>query len=105
MTDHAIDWIRQQKTLMPEKPFFVYYAPGATHAPHHVPTEWSDRYAGRFDAGWDQLREEIFARLLDLLGDPPQMTLQAGDASGSGGNVQRSDREAASGLLDSRTFF
>jgi arylsulfatase A-like enzyme len=65
MTDHAIDWIRQQKTLMPEKPFFVYYAPGATHAPHHVPTEWSDRYAGRFDAGWDQLREEIFARQKD----------------------------------------
>jgi arylsulfatase A-like enzyme len=62
MTDHAIDWIRQQKTLMPEKPFFVYYAPGATHAPHHVPAEWSDKYQGRFDAGWDELRAEIFAR-------------------------------------------
>ena len=46
MTDHTIDWIRQQKALMPDKPFFVYYAPGATHAPHHVPTEWSDKYKG-----------------------------------------------------------
>ncbi len=50
MTDRAIDWVRQQKALMPDKPFFMYYAPGATHAPHHVPTEWSDKYAGRFDA-------------------------------------------------------
>ena len=49
MTDKAISWVRQQKSLMPDKPFFVYYAPGATHAPHHVPTEWSDRYKGRFD--------------------------------------------------------
>ena len=51
MTDHAIDWVRQQKALMPDKPFFVYYAPGATHAPHHVPPEWSDKYKGKFDAG------------------------------------------------------
>ena len=62
MTDHAIDWIRQQKALMPEKPFFVYYAPGATHAPHHVPQEWSAKYKGKFDQGWDKLREETFAR-------------------------------------------
>jgi arylsulfatase len=66
MTDQAIDWVRQQKALMPDKPFFVYYAPGATHAPHHVPTEWSDRYKGRFDDGWDALRERIFARQKDL---------------------------------------
>jgi arylsulfatase len=62
MTDHAIDWIRQQKALMPEKPFFVYYAPGATHAPHHVPQEWSAKYKGKFDQGWDKLREETLAR-------------------------------------------
>jgi arylsulfatase len=62
MTDHAIDWIRQQKALMADKPFFVYYAPGATHAPHHVPTEWSDKYKGKFDHGWDALRDEIFAQ-------------------------------------------
>jgi arylsulfatase len=62
MTDHAIDWIRQQKALMPDKPFFVYYAPGATHAPHHVPAEWSAKYKGKFDQGWDKLREETIAR-------------------------------------------
>jgi arylsulfatase len=66
MTDRAIDWVRQQRALMPDKPFFVYYAPGATHAPHHVPTEWSDRYRGQFDRGWDALREETFARQQNL---------------------------------------
>jgi arylsulfatase A-like enzyme len=62
MTDEAIDWIRQQKALMGDKPFFAYFAPGATHAPHHVPVEWSDKYKGQFDQGWDRLREETFAR-------------------------------------------
>ncbi|MGW5239364.1 arylsulfatase [Monashia sp. NPDC004114] len=66
MTDHAIDWVRQQKALMPDRPFFVYYAPGATHAPHHVPTEWSDRYRGEFDAGWDVLREQTLSRQKEL---------------------------------------
>lgn len=62
MTDKAIDWIGQQKALAPDRPFFVYFAPGATHAPHHVPLEWADKYKGKFDAGWDALREETFAR-------------------------------------------
>lgn len=62
MTDRAEDWIRQQKAMMPDKPFFVYFAPGATHAPHHVPLEWADKYKGKFDQGWDKLREETFAR-------------------------------------------
>ena len=62
MTDKAIDWIGQQKSLAPDKPFFVYFAPGATHAPHHVPKEWADRYRGKFDQGWDRLREETLAR-------------------------------------------
>ena len=66
MTDKAIDWVHQQKALMADKPFFVYFAPGATHAPHHVSTEWSDRYNGRFDQGWDQLREQTFARQKEL---------------------------------------
>jgi arylsulfatase len=66
LTDRAIGWIRQQKALMPDKPFFTYFAPGATHAPHHVPEEWSARYKGRFDRGWDVLREEIFARQKEL---------------------------------------
>jgi len=62
MTEKAIDWIGQQKVLMPDKPFFVYFAPGATHAPHHVPKEWADKYKGKFDQGWDKLREETFAQ-------------------------------------------
>ena len=66
MTDKAINWVRQQKALMPDKPFFVYFAPGATHAPHHVPKEWADKYKGRFDQGWDKLREQIFARQKEL---------------------------------------
>jgi len=66
MTDKAIAWVRQQRSLMADKPFFMYYAPGATHAPHHVPEEWADRYRGRFAAGWDALREETFARQKEL---------------------------------------
>jgi arylsulfatase len=77
MTDRAISWVRQQQALMPGKPFFVYYAPGATHAPHHVPAEWMDRYRGRFDAGWDALREEIFARQKELGVIPPDAELTA----------------------------
>ena len=66
MTDKAIKWVRQQKSLMPDKPFFAYFAPGATHAPHHVPKEWADKYAGQFDDGWDALRERTFARQKEL---------------------------------------
>ena len=62
MTDKAIGWISQQKALAPDKPFFVYFAPGATHAPHHVPKEWADKYKGQFEGGWDKLREETLAR-------------------------------------------
>ncbi len=62
LADHAINWVRQQKALMPDKPFFVYFSTGATHAPHHVPKEWADRYKGKFSQGWDRLREETFAR-------------------------------------------
>ncbi|HET9219929.1 MAG TPA: arylsulfatase [Terriglobia bacterium] len=62
MTTKAIKWVRQQKSLMLDKPFFVYYAPGATHAPHHVPRKWADKYKGKFDQGWDKVREETFAR-------------------------------------------
>jgi arylsulfatase len=62
MTNKAVKWVRQQKALMPDKPFFMYFAPGAKHAPHHVPKEWIDKYKGKFDAGWDKLREETFAR-------------------------------------------
>jgi arylsulfatase len=61
MTDEAIAWIKYQKALTPDKPFFVYFAPGATHAPHHVPKKWIARWKNKFDQGWDTLREEILA--------------------------------------------
>ena len=77
MTDRAIEWVRQQKALMADKPFFVYFAPGATHAPHHVPKQWADRYQGRFDQGWDRLREETFARQKQLGVIPPDAELTA----------------------------
>ena len=75
MTDKAMAWIGQQKALTPEKPFFVYFAPGATHAPHHVPKEWADKYKGKFDQGWDKLREEIFASQKKLGVIPPDCQL------------------------------
>ena len=62
MTDQAIQWVQSQKSLTPEKPFFIYFAPGATHAPHHVPKEWIAKYKGQFDMGWDKLREQTLAR-------------------------------------------
>jgi arylsulfatase A-like enzyme len=66
LTDRAIKWVHQQKSLAPDKPFFMYFAPGATHAPHHVPKEWSDKYRGKFDQGWDRLREQTFKRQKEL---------------------------------------
>jgi arylsulfatase len=62
LADEAIGYIRQQKAVAPDKPFFIYFAPGATHAPHHVPKEWIAKYKGKFDQGWDKVREETFAR-------------------------------------------
>lgn len=63
MTDHAITWIRNQKSMAPNKPFFVYFAPGATHAPHHAPKEWADKFKGQFDQGWNKVSEESFNRM------------------------------------------
>ncbi len=73
MTNQAINWMQAQQSLTPDKPFYVYFATGATHAPHHVPEEWADNYKGKFDQGWDKLREETFARQKSL-GIIPQNT-------------------------------
>lgn len=66
MTNQAIKWMQSVKSLTPDKPFFIYFAPGATHAPHHVPKEWIAKYKGKFDQGWDKLREETLARQIKL---------------------------------------
>jgi len=75
MTDRSIAWVRSQQSLTPDKPFFVYFAPGATHAPHHAPKAWIDKYQGKFDAGWDQYREETLARQIRLGVVPPDTKL------------------------------
>ena len=62
LADKAISYIANQKSTNPDKPFFVYYATGATHAPHHVSKEWSNKYKGKFDKGWDWYRQEVFKR-------------------------------------------
>ncbi|MDR3638534.1 MAG: arylsulfatase [Isosphaeraceae bacterium] len=66
MTNQAIAWTKAVKALTPEKPFFLYFAPGATHAPHHVPKEWIAKYKGKFDQGWDKVREQTLARQKEL---------------------------------------
>jgi arylsulfatase A-like enzyme len=66
MTNQAITWMRSVNSLTPDRPFFIYFAPGATHAPHHVPKEWIAKYKGKFDQGWDKLREETLARQIKL---------------------------------------
>lgn len=66
MTNKAVEWVSYQQALTPDKPFFMYFAPGATHAPHHVPPEWIAKYKGKFDQGWDKLREETLVRQIKL---------------------------------------
>jgi arylsulfatase A-like enzyme len=71
MTNRAIAWARSQQSLTPDRPFFMYFSAGNTHAPHHVPKAWADKYKGKFDAGWDKYREETLARQIKLGVVPP----------------------------------
>jgi arylsulfatase len=75
MTNQAIKWMQSVKSLTPDKPFFIYFAPGATHAPHHVPKKWIAKYKGKFDQGWDKLRQETLARQIKLGVVPPDTKL------------------------------
>lgn len=75
MTNQAISWVQFQKALTPDKPFFMYFAPGATHAPHHVPKMWADKYKGKFDQGWDKVREQTLERQKKLGIVPESTTL------------------------------
>jgi arylsulfatase len=91
MTNKAIEWMQGVKSLTPDKPFYLYYAPGATHAPHHVPKEWIEKYKGKFDKGWDVMREETLARQIKL-GVVPAGTKarsQAGSDQGLGQALSR----------------
>jgi arylsulfatase len=66
MTNQAVAWMKYQKALTPDKPFFMYFAPGATHAPHHVPQSYIDKWKGKFEGGWDVMREQILARQIEM---------------------------------------
>jgi arylsulfatase A-like enzyme len=66
MTNQAINWVKAQQSMTPDKPFFMYFATGAVHAPHHVPKVWIDKYKGKFDAGWDDVREKTVARQKEM---------------------------------------
>jgi arylsulfatase len=77
IADEAIHWMREQNAIAPNQPFFLYWAPGASHGPHHIFKEWADKYKGRFDKGWDALREEIFARQKELGWIPANTKLTA----------------------------
>ncbi|XHS00637.1 arylsulfatase [Sphingomonas sp. DBB INV C78] len=81
MADHAIRWIEEQHALAPDKPFFVYYAPGTAHTPHHAPKEWLDRFRGKFDQGWDAIREETYLRQKRMGIIPPTTQLTPRPAS------------------------
>jgi len=75
LAEEVIKYIHNQKSITPDRPFFIYYAPGATHAPHHVPKEWIDKFKGQFDQGWDKYREETYQRQLKLGVIPPDTKL------------------------------
>src|SRR5262245_5991615 len=75
LADHAIAWVRKVKSIAPDRPFFLYVAPGATHAPHHTPKEWIDRFKGQFDMGWDRYREQTLERQKKLGVVPPDTKL------------------------------
>lgn len=79
MADKCIQWIRGQKSQNPERPFFVYFSTGATHAPHHVASTWADKYKGKFDGGWDALRVQTFERQKQLGVIPPDAELTPRD--------------------------
>ena len=65
LADDAINWLRNHKALQADKPFFMYWASGCLHGPHHIMKEWADRYAGKFDDGWDAYRQRVFERAKD----------------------------------------
>src|SRR5580704_3777622 len=106
MTDQAIAWMRFQHTMTPDKPFFIYFAPGALHAPHHTPKQWRDKYLGKFDEGWDKYRETTLARQKQL-GVVPPTTQLAPWAPGvkHWDELSADDKKAAERLMENYAGF
>jgi len=101
MADKAIDWLKKHRAYSPDKPFFMYWAPGAVHGPHQVFAEWSDKYKGKFDQGWDKLREEIYARQKQLGWIPADAELTPRDPTmPSWDSIPESERAFQSRLME-----
>ena len=92
MADKAIDWLHRVRAERPEAPWLMYYATGCSHAPHHVPREWSDKYAGKFDHGWDVEREETLARQKQLGVVPAGTELPTNDAFPSWDSLSETEK-------------
>ena len=84
LADDAIGWLHRHKAMQPDKPFYMYWASGCLHGPHHVMKEWADKYAGKFDDGWDAYRERVFARAKEKGWIPPDAQLTPRDPSTAG---------------------
>ena len=97
LADDAIGWLRKHKAFQPDKPFFMYWASGAIHGPHHITKEWADKYKGKFDDGWDKYRERAFARAKELgwIPQDAQLTPRPRDA-GRRGTASRRSRSRSS---------
>jgi len=101
LADNAIKQVLDAHVNAPDKPFFMYYAPGAAHAPHHVPKEWADRYKGKFDAGWDAYRDTVFARQQELGLLPADAVLSPRDPDVPGwGSVSDDERRLYARMME-----
>ena len=101
LADKAIVWLRKHRAYTPDKPFLMYWAPGAAHGPHHVFNEWADKYKGKFDDGWDTLRERTFKRQKELGSIPADAKLTARAATmASWDSIPQSERAFQRRLME-----
>ena len=101
MAEDAIDWLRNHKAFRPDKPFYMYWASGAVHGPHHIMKEWADKYKGKFDDGWDKYRERVFTRAKEKGWIPPnaQLTPRPAD-DGSWDSIPESEKPFQRRLME-----
>ena len=101
MVDKALGWLRRHQAFAPDKPFLMYWAPGAAHGPHHIFKEWADKYKGKFDEGWDAYRERVFARQKKLGWIPPETKLTPrADTMASWDSIPASERPFQRRLME-----
>ena len=101
MTDKALAWLHRHQAFAPDKPFFMYWAPGAAHGPHHIFKEWADKYKGRFDDGWDNYRTRVFARQKQLGWIPPDTKLTPrADSMASWDSIPEAERPFQRRLME-----